>query len=271
MGKETRPTLQSKMTSTYQSQLAQVRQWMVDMNQNCPRDFVDSRDDIAELRYKLISEEYKEWQHASPMSSDLLDALVDLLYVTYGSFAHLGIKLLNDSSGPLTLTGRKVSIDHYVAMALSALRKRPLCRMSLESNLTNLILSLHQAGAANGFDMAAAFDIVHKSNQSKFWTAEEVKAMNISPALTSYKPALDRFIVFNTSGKVIKPPSFTPPNLQPVVIAALRQFERAPAPAAVPAVSATTSDPVPDPAPKPVVQPRGPVFPKQSRSTKATR
>lgn len=254
------------------TELNNVRQWMMDMNQNYPRDFVDARDDIAELRHKLISEEYKEWQAAAPMSNELLDAICDLLYVTYGTFAHLGLKFDEALTyTKLPLTGKKIAIDHYVAMALSALTKRPLCRLSLEPNLSQLILSLYQAGEANGFDITQAFDIVHKSNYTKFWTKEEVKSMGIATNLTSYKPTLNKFVVFNQYGKVTKPPSFVPPNLQSVVIAALRQFERAPAPAAVPAVSATTSDPVPDPAPKPAVQPRGPVFPKQSRSTKATR
>lgn len=256
----------------YQTQLSQVRQWMTDMNQVCPKDFVDSSDAVAELRYKLIDEEYKEWQQASPMSNDLLDSLADLLYVTYGSFAHLGIKIdgMADYT-PLPLTGRKISIDAYVAMAFAALRKRPLCRFTLESHLTKLILSLHQAAAANGYDVDQAFDIVHKSNYTKFWTAEEVKSMGISPDLTSYKPALNKYVVFNQSGKVTKPPSFTPPNLQPVVIAALRLFERGTSPASLPAASTKTTAPAADPAPKQPAQPLRHVVSQQSRSRMAIR
>lgn len=256
----------------YQSQLSAVRQWMTDMNQVCPKDFVDSSDAVAELRYKLIDEEYKEWQQSSPMSNDLLDSLVDLLYVTYGAFAQLGIKLDNTISyTPLQLTGRKISIDAYVAMAFAALRKRPLCRLTLESDLTKLALALHQAAAANGYDVDQAFDIVHKSNQSKFWTAEEVKSMNISPHLTSYKPTLNKFVVFNQYGKVTKPPSFVPPNLQPVVIAALRQFERGTSPASLPAASTKTTAPAADPVVAPPVPPPAPVAAQQSRSRMAIR
>jgi len=260
------------MISPYQSQLSAVRQWMTDMNQICPKDFVDSSDNVAELRYKLIDEEYKEWKQASPMSNDLLDSLVDLLYVTYGAFAQLGVKLDNSISyAPLPLAGRKISIDAYVAMSFAALRKRPLCRFTLESHLTKLILALHQAAAANGYDVDQAFDIVHKSNQSKFWTAEEVKSMNISPDLTSYKPQMNKYVVFNQAGKVIKPPSFVPPNLQPVVIAALRQFERGTSPASLPDASAKTSAPAADPVAKPPAAPLHPVAAPQSRSKMAIR
>jgi len=118
---------------------------------------------------------------------------------------------------PLPLTGRKISIDAYVAMAFAALRKRPLCRFTLESDLTKLTLALHQAAAANGYDVDQAFDIVHKSNYTKFWTAEEVKSMGISPDLTSYKPALNKYVVFNQSGKVTKPPSFLHPTFNPLL------------------------------------------------------
>lgn len=252
------------------TELNNVRQWMMDMNQNCPRDFVDARDDIAELRYKLISEEYKEWQAAAPMSNELLDSICDLLYVTYGTFAHLGLKFDEALTyTKLPLTGKKIAIDHYVAMALSALTKRPLCRLSLEPNLSQLILSLYQAGEANGFDITQAFDIVHKSNYTKFWTKEEVKSMGIAPNLTSYKPTLNKFVVFNQYGKVTKPPSFIPPNLQSVVIAALRLFERGSAPAPAPAASTSTGDPVPGPVVTPPPQPPRPVAAKQSRSKTA--
>lgn len=258
------------MGNKHITELNNVRQWMTDMHQNCPRDFVDARNDIAELRHKLISEEYKEWQAAAPMSNALLDALCDLLYVTYGSFAHLGLAFDESLTyTKLSLTGKKIAIDHYVAMALSALTKRPLCRLSIEPSLTKLILAIYQAGEANGFDLSAAFDIVHKSNYTKFWTKEEVKAMNISPALTSYKPTLGKFVVFNAYGKVTKPPSFSPPNLQPIVIAALRQFERGSAPAPIPAASTKTADQAAGPAVKPPAPPPRPVAAKQSRSKTA--
>jgi len=258
------------MGNKHTTELNNVRQWMTDMNQNCPRDFVDARDDIAELRYKLISEEYKEWQAAAPMSNELLDAICDLLYVTYGSFAHLGLKFDEALTyTKLPLTGKKIAIDHYAAMALSALTKRPLCRLSLEPALSQLILALYQAGEANGFDISQAFDIVHKSNYTKFWAKEEVKSMGIATNLTSYKPTLNKFVVFNSYGKVVKPPSFTPPNLQSVVIAALRQFERGSAPAPTPAASAKIVDPAPDLEPKPAAQPPRPVTVKQSRNKMA--
>lgn len=239
------------------------------MGQQLPRDFVDSSTKIAELRHELLSEEYKEWQKGSPLSEAVLDGLLDIMYVTYGAAAHLGVTYKEIRPTPLPLTQKKIAIDAYVAKTLFALRQRPLCRLSLEPAISDLIAACIQAGAANGWDMSRGFDIVHESNMTKFWTKEEVKSMGISPDLTSYKPQIDKFVVFNHQGKVVKPPSFQPPNLQPVLIEGLRLFETATSSAAKPASSASKAAPAADPVAAPLAQPPAPAAAPQTRSKKA--
>jgi predicted HAD superfamily Cof-like phosphohydrolase len=250
-------------------QYNKVKEFMTLMGQQIPKDFVDSSTKTAELRHNLLSEEYKEWQKGSPLSEAVLDGLLDIMYVTYGAAVHMGLNYKEIRPTPLPLTQRKIAVDAYVAKALSAFRQRPLCRLTLEAAINELIPASIQAGMANGWDMAAAFDIVHESNLTKFWTKEEVKSMGISPDLTSYKPQIDKFVVFNSYGKVAKPPSFKPPNLQPILIAGLRLFETATLVAGSAASSVKIIEPAADPVAEPPPQPPAPVAVPQSRSKQA--
>lgn len=248
-----------------QFQLECVRAFMTTFRQHCPRDFVDATDDTAELRHALISEEYQEWQHSSPLSSEMFDALIDLQYVTCGSILAMGVKYIGRGYTPIELTGKKIAIDGYVAKALAALRQRPLCRDSLQPALSDLVDSLNQAATANGFDMAAGFAAVHSSNMSK----AEWKMTDIRPADSrEERLSTGQIIVYNKAGKVLKPPGFKPADLTPYVIAALRLFESPTLAAGVPASSVKSAAADPDPAPVPPALPAVPVSEKQSRSKK---
>lgn len=249
-------------------QLKMVREFTETFRQPCPRDFVDARDTVAELRYQLINEEFKEWQVAEPLSQDLVDALADLQYVTTGSLIALGLRYVGTSWKPLEATMRKVPLDHFVGIALTALTKRPLCRDSLQPALSDLIDCINQAAAANNVDMLAAFTIVHKSNMSKAsWTPQDVTP----PHSTSHITPTGGIVVYNKAGKVLKPPGFVPPNLNPVLIAALRQFELATSASVPPASSTSKVAEVPGPAAAPIAQPAAPEVAPRSHSKKAFR
>ncbi len=254
----------SKIPSV-QFQLECVRAFMTTFRQHCPRDFVDATDDTAELRHALISEEYQEWQHASPLSSEMFDALIDLQYVTCGSILAMGVKYVGKGYTPLELTGKKIAIDGYVAKALAALRQRPLCRDSLQPALSDLVDALNQAATANGFDMAAGFAAVHNSNMSK----AEWQRADIRPADSREdRLSTGQIIVCNKAGKVLKPPGFKPANLQPYVIAALRLFESPTSGGQAQLSSKASNVADPDPLPVPPPQPAAPESGKQSRSRK---
>jgi len=240
-----------------------VKTFMVTFQQDVPKDFVDCKDATAQLRHTLISEEYREWQEASPLSEELLDSLTDLLYVTLGSLVAAGLKYLPPVR-PLHITPsmRKGPIDHYVAMALHALAMRPLCRDRLQPALSELADQLIAAGELNCFNMAAAFNIVHTANMSK----GKWKKSDIRPADSREIHVKDYVVVYNKAGKVIKPPGFVPPDLRPVLTEALRRFEKpaeAPAPSGV---SAASSSPAAGPAEVPRPAPAAPVAAPQSRN-----
>lgn len=246
-----------------QNKIEMVREFHTTFRQAAPRGFTDAKDATAELRFKLIEEEYKEWQAATPMSHELLDALVDLEYVVAGSFVGLGLAFENPGRVyKQELTNRKHPIDHYVAMALSALVVRPLCPRRLTDSLSDLLAWLDYCGRLNGFDMDTAFNIVHKANMSKAnWTMTDIRP----PDTTEDRLPNNRIVVYNKAGKVLKPPGFVSPDLTPVLTAALRLFE--------PPAAAARSSPAPvaetaSPAPAPAAPPAPPESAPQSRSRK---
>lgn len=241
-----------------------VRAFMTTFRQPCPRDFVDARTADAELRWQLISEEHLEWQRSAPMSEDLLDALVDLQYVTIGTFLAMGLKYTGKGYGKQpALTGRKMPVDREVGMALAALRVRPLCRERLQPALSDLVDVLNLAAAANGFDMDAAFAAVHAANMSKAdWFSKDLRP----PDSREDRLPSGQIVVYNKAGKVVKPPGFKPANLQPYLTAALRLFESPTSAAVVPVSSAKSAAADPCPAPAPPAPPAVPESSPQSHS-----
>lgn len=95
-----------------------------------------------------------------------------------------------------------------------------------------LYVVLGTATALGIHNIAEIFEEVHQSNVSKFWTLPEIeklkdttegweKLFNISKRDLEGKvkfPMSDRlFVVKNIEGKVLKSPSFTPPNIKPLL------------------------------------------------------
>jgi predicted HAD superfamily Cof-like phosphohydrolase len=60
-----------------------------------------------------------------------------------------------------------------------------------------------------------AFAEVHRSNMSKFWTAEEIESL--PPDCRATRVDDQRFVVKHSDGKVIKSPSYSPANLRPIL------------------------------------------------------
>lgn len=242
--------------SILQSQFNQVKTFMSTFKQQMPRGFVDANNNVAQQRKYMLEEEYNEWSHAEPLSDDLLDALVDILYIAHGNLLALGLKLeLPATSAVYTLTIKKLSLHQTAAKALFSLSQRPLCQDRLRPDHAALIESAYLAGVSNGFDVESAFNDVHSANMKKLWSAEELPH---SP----YKNKVATeggYIVYNDSGKVVKPPSWQPANLHKYVTKALQTLQpAAESPAPLPASPASTG-PAEHPSPAAPSSRRAPV------------
>lgn len=135
---------------------------------------------LQELRGKLSIEESVEIKDAEDLK-EYLDGCTDLLYIAYGNFIAAGLQ---------------------------------------------------------PEDIQAAMDEVHRSNMSKLWTHEEVQQVRMGENVTSfgamtptefdnrfdvmiaggYEDGTGRsYIVTRKDGKVVKPPSFSPPDFSAIL------------------------------------------------------
>jgi predicted HAD superfamily Cof-like phosphohydrolase len=82
----------------------------------------------------------------------------------------------------------------------------------------DLLYVVYGAALDAGFtarQIDAAVAEIHRSNMSKLWTKDELA---LAPADHKIQPALGGlFIVSRADGKIIKPPSYSPANLKPII------------------------------------------------------
>ena len=82
----------------------------------------------------------------------------------------------------------------------------------------DLLYVIHGAALVAGFSgqqVEDAFAEVHRSNMSKLWSADEIDSI---PADCRASHVGDgRYIVRRNDGKVIKSPTYSPANLQPII------------------------------------------------------
>lgn len=103
---------------------AQVRDFMRAIGQPSPNDLqVNLPPERLALRRRLIAEEAKEFEEAATVP-DQIDALCDLLYVTYGAAVEMGIDLesffelvheanLRKVPGPVREDGKKLKPEGW--------------------------------------------------------------------------------------------------------------------------------------------------------------
>lgn len=79
------------------------------------------------------------------------------------------------------------------------------------TDMTYVLLGYYVAAGITPETAEAAFNEVHRSNMTKFWSASEIES--IPPGCRATLTAGGRYIVKNQDGKVIKSPSYSPANL----------------------------------------------------------
>lgn len=206
-----------------QNKLLQVKAFLRAMGKSLPGFPREAKPANAELVKTLIMEEYEEYEEAHAMTIDHFDAIVDILYVALNGYAYLAI---NPEPHLIAVTCKqptKFNLAPYAALAAQRLVTKPLCIDECKKALDNLVANLVFAAGVNNFNLDAAFDIVHASNMTKLWTKAELVEMCKGETWT-YVTELDRYTVKRPDGKVVKPPSFRPPDLTDLTNEARRSF-----------------------------------------------
>lgn len=171
--------------------------------------------DIVDLRANLIEEELQELID-SKNALEELDARCDLMYVALGAMHSFGIAATFLDS-PIA----RVPANYVGAFGIvleKGLRVWPPCWRTVLWNLPDAILGL-TAGSCMKFPLFwKAFNAVHRANMDKLWDSAQFLALSPDQRalLDPYTTAddLSKLLVKRLSdGKVIKPPTFRPPDL----------------------------------------------------------
>jgi len=84
----------------------------------------------------------------------------------------------------------------------------------IADGIADSIFVLLGTACACGIDMESIWNEVVRSNNSKFWIGDDLKEENISEPLNFTPIDNDQYLAKNLHGKVIKSPSYSPPNIK---------------------------------------------------------
>lgn len=194
-----------------------TREFLNAMGKSGPPWFREVKESDALLVDKLLGEEYDEFLSAiedkDPVAA--LDGLVDMLAIVNNGFVLLAITPRgyrpNDRNA---LLQDAAILEHRLKFL------RPLCEDECSKALNNMADNLLEQIDRFSHDAMGAIREVARANMTKLWSAAELQSM---PAGATSRPSVNgKFVVYREDGKIIKPPSFTAPNLAPFVRGAVR-------------------------------------------------
>ena len=193
----------------------QVKEWMIKFSQTCPEKPTIPSLEIRKLRAKLHLEEALELIIALGIT-DIVDSygcvydLEELLEYINGDVEFVSNKepsLVAIADG--CVDSRVVENGTLVACGL--VNKKYVEDLDVNKNLTR------------GYD--PLFNEVMRSNNSKMWTTEEVatpdsypndyEAEHLGGNPTAVKER--QYVMKDKAGKIIKSPSYSPANLEPII------------------------------------------------------
>ncbi len=160
-----------------------VRNWMANFNQDTPSKPIIPSLEVRKLRAKLILEEALETIHALGLCPSIECSGLNQVQVhsvdpslTFEDYGDLNLEQILD--GCLDL--RVVERGTLAACGMSDIEEK-------------------------------AFKEVMRSNNSKVWTSEEARKLSLDYSM--FETKLGYWIVKDKDGKIVKPPSYFPPNL----------------------------------------------------------
>ena len=179
--------------------------------QPCPKHWLDGRPEDRVLQGRLVREEFDETINAAgPL--DELDGYCDLLYVLLGAAIVLGFKREVFDGVKDSPFGLAADVTGVINM----LERPGLPCGLLWVTLPQAINSLYKVAIEKYPKFQEAFKAVHAANMSKLWDAD----LTLLSADCTVTPAGDgsgRLIVKRPDGKIVKPSTFSPPDLRPFV------------------------------------------------------
>lgn len=169
----------------------------------------------SQFRFGLVMEEAFETKRDWGHSVKRMDGICDLLYVAHGWAVTAGVEIFG-----LKIHAESVVLDNLIPTiatdaAFCCFQATPEL---LRASLSILIGTCNQVADVSGFAehvVDECFAEVHRSNMSKLWTSQEIESLPADcHATITYG---DAYIVKRSDGKVIKSPSYSPANLEPIL------------------------------------------------------
>lgn len=172
-----------------------VKDWMTKAGQQCPDKPTIPSLEIRKLRARLILEEAFE----TIENGLALDIEIDV----YG-----------------TIYSDEITFSPKLTIRLSAgdgkFRPKEPDLVALADGLADLQYVNLGTAVACGIDLEPVFEEVCRSNESKWWTTNEVDYLK-QPDLSFRPLAENQFCATDAGGKVIKSPSFSRPQIAPIL------------------------------------------------------
>jgi hypothetical protein len=191
-----------------------VEEFMRAFNQRIITTFDNAENKDALLRADLHREEFNEYNDSDEVV-DTLDAIIDIEYIAHGTMLTLGIQQHDN----LADTAPRVSFPAANAYVITELNKPRLCKKGLVASLNQLIACCSQAGMLVTRHYHDAFMHVHMKNMSKLWSEDDMHDYldNVTEPVITFEKKGSLYLAKRTDGKIMKPPTFTPPNLKEFV------------------------------------------------------
>lgn len=235
--------------NTQEYQLKKVSEFMQTMGQCTPSSFTLLTPKVGKFRIHLIeSELFDENELFHSMENDnvekVLDGILDVLYVTYGAMAAMGLKYEAEAAEylkPFTYDanapqGVMCSYGDYIRFKEQSeyLMKDLSNAMRYENDesimniLIDIVLLMQRIGSKFNFNIADSFDEVHASNMSKACitirdaeaTVKQYEKQTQRVGFAYWVEQNGRFVVLRSSDdKVLKGINFFDPELSKFIVA----------------------------------------------------
>lgn len=184
-----------------------VRDWMVAFGQDTPDKPCIPSLEVRKLRAKLILEEAEETIRALGfrIEFDLYESSSNDFLIEHNEPEHIILENIADGCSDLKV----VTEGTLVA-----------CGLLNKSQEEHYSRGLNEPPHLCGKD--PFFDEVMRSNWTKLWTKNEIhngedKSIRFNPNFIVTRVGDDKYLVKDKDGKVIKSPSYSQANLQPII------------------------------------------------------